>query len=338
MDFCAQHKLRQPSLAPADFLQLPVLPPHVYAAPCAWSPGENLGDWISCRVLELVYTSWDLAPFAHDCGYDGPPFRWEDSRRVVLQSEIEAAYAVLYGLTRADLAHLVTTWQQRQAPQAESPMQQAQLVVQFYDALQQARTTNTAYTGALEPPAGHALLAHPARQTAFSQQLPFRYVTPAARRKFTTCLPLLTLSMVAAAFAEAQATEPETWVELLNSRPLRPGMFVAQVTGQAMHPVIPDGAYCLFERHMSGDTRRLHGRIVLVYSPALEDPETGENFTVRRYHWAHAAGRRASTRRPTIHLLPIHEAFAPLTLSPGQEHERHVIAELLTVLEASHTA
>lgn len=335
VDFCVQHKLRQSSLALEDFMQLPVLPPHVYAAPCTWSPDDNLGDWLVGRVLELVYTSWDLAPFAHDCGYDGPPFRWEDSRRVFLQSEIDAAYSVLYGLSRVDAMHLVAAWQQRQGPQAEALMQQTQLVVQLYDALQQASLTNTAYTSPLDPPPTHAPLAHTPRQTAFTPQLPFRYVTPMERDKFKTCLPLLSLSMVAAAFAEAQATEPEDWVALLSSRALRPGMFIAQMTGQAMHPVIPDGAYCLFERHMSGDTRRLHGRIVLVHSPALEDPETGENFAVRRYHWPHTAGRRASTRRPTLQLLPIHEAFAPLTLPAGQEHERHVIAELLIVLEAS---
>jgi hypothetical protein len=32
-------------------------------------------DWILPRALELVYTAWDLEPFARGCGYDGstPP-------------------------------------------------------------------------------------------------------------------------------------------------------------------------------------------------------------------------------------------------------------------------
>lgn len=33
------------------------------------------------RVLELTYTAWDLEPFAKDCGFDGPPFRWDKERR-----------------------------------------------------------------------------------------------------------------------------------------------------------------------------------------------------------------------------------------------------------------
>ena len=32
-----------------------------------------------CTILELTYTAWDLQPFAQDCGYDGPPFRWDEN-------------------------------------------------------------------------------------------------------------------------------------------------------------------------------------------------------------------------------------------------------------------
>lgn len=38
-----------------------------------------LRDWLLPRVLELAYTAWDLEPFAKDCGYDGPPSRWEEA-------------------------------------------------------------------------------------------------------------------------------------------------------------------------------------------------------------------------------------------------------------------
>ncbi|HOZ21920.1 MAG TPA: hypothetical protein PLO28_09075, partial [bacterium] len=52
--------------------------------------------WLLPRVLELVYTSHDLAPFARDCGYDGPPFQWDEERRFQLRCELDAAFFHLY--------------------------------------------------------------------------------------------------------------------------------------------------------------------------------------------------------------------------------------------------
>jgi len=48
------------------------------------------------RGLELTYTAWDLEAFALDCGYDGPPFRWNEERRFLLRCELDAAYFHLY--------------------------------------------------------------------------------------------------------------------------------------------------------------------------------------------------------------------------------------------------
>lgn len=53
-------------------------------------------NWSEQRVLELVYTAWDLEAFALDCGYDGPPFRWDEERRFLLRCELDAAYFHLY--------------------------------------------------------------------------------------------------------------------------------------------------------------------------------------------------------------------------------------------------
>ena len=79
--------------------QLPVLPPSAYTP-------ANI-DFILPRVLELIYTSFDLMPFARDCGYDGEPFKWDDERRVLLRAELDAYYARLYGLTRDELRYIL---------------------------------------------------------------------------------------------------------------------------------------------------------------------------------------------------------------------------------------
>jgi hypothetical protein len=55
-----------------------------------------------CRVLELTYTAWDLAPFAQDCGWSGTPFRWDDERRFLLRCELDAAFFHLYPGTESE--------------------------------------------------------------------------------------------------------------------------------------------------------------------------------------------------------------------------------------------
>lgn len=79
--------------------QLPVIPPQAYSV-------EDI-KFISSRVLELVYTAWDLQPFAQDMGYDGEPFRWNSERRALLRAELDAYYAKLYGLTRDELRYIL---------------------------------------------------------------------------------------------------------------------------------------------------------------------------------------------------------------------------------------
>jgi hypothetical protein len=59
------------------------------------------------RVLELTYTSHSMAPFAHDLGYDGPPFAWDEDRRALLRAELDAWYARAYGLTRDELRYIL---------------------------------------------------------------------------------------------------------------------------------------------------------------------------------------------------------------------------------------
>ena len=87
---------------------------------CPWSRiAQALCDWLLPRVLELTYTAWDLEPFAQDCGWSGPPFRWDEERRFLLRCELDAAFFHLYlpaeangdwrpadGETAADLARL----------------------------------------------------------------------------------------------------------------------------------------------------------------------------------------------------------------------------------------
>jgi hypothetical protein len=116
-------------------------------------------------------------------------------------------------------------------------------------------------------------------------------------------------------------------------RALRPGMFVMQMIGHAMEPQIPDGACCLFERQRDERAHALQGRIVLAQHRNIYDPETGGNYTIRRYTQEQGSGASRSHPTRSIRLLPLHPAYAPIILDNVPTHEPHVIATFLTVLD-----
>jgi len=98
-DFVARGKIGGMHLAEFIFQQLPILPPSAY--------DEAALAFIVPRVLELTYTSHSMAPFARDLGYGGPPFAWNDDRRAHLRAELDAWYALAYGLTRDELRYVL---------------------------------------------------------------------------------------------------------------------------------------------------------------------------------------------------------------------------------------
>jgi hypothetical protein len=116
-DFITRQKMGGTHLTFYILRQLPVLPPSTYDAPCPWLPAVSgppsavtYAAFILPRVLELTYTAWDLQPFAQDCGYDGPPFVWDEERRFLLRCELDAAYFHLYGIAREDVDYIMETF------------------------------------------------------------------------------------------------------------------------------------------------------------------------------------------------------------------------------------
>jgi very-short-patch-repair endonuclease len=125
LDFVTRQKIGGTSLGFFILRQLPVLPPAAYTP-------EDL-RFIVPRALELVYTSWDMKPFADDVwreadeglravirphpptpspaalgeGIPFPPFTWNEERRAILRAELDAYYARLYGLTRKQLRYIL---------------------------------------------------------------------------------------------------------------------------------------------------------------------------------------------------------------------------------------
>jgi SOS-response transcriptional repressor LexA len=155
-------------------------------------------------------------------------------------------------------------------------------------------------------------------------------VQPRPEDRYVTCIPLVPLKVAAGAFSDPQHVEDENWdwVEISTKRKLRRGMFVAQVVGESMEPLIPDGSYCLFSSPVTG-TRQ--GKIVLVRMQDGVDPETGERYTVKRYEAIKVVGN-GSARNSTIMLKPLNPEFEPLVFTALTRADLRVVAEFLEIL------
>jgi hypothetical protein len=99
LDFTARQKVGGTTLNFFILFQFPVLPPMFYS--------EQYLSFIAPRVLELTYSSHSMVSFARDLGYNGPPFVWDEDRRALLRSELDAWYARAYGLTRDQLRYIL---------------------------------------------------------------------------------------------------------------------------------------------------------------------------------------------------------------------------------------
>ena len=87
-DFVSRQKISGIHIPFFTMNQITVPPPDAYS--------EAVLGFMVPRVLELLYTGEDLRGFARDCGWDGPPFRWDDERRFLLRCELDAAFFHLY--------------------------------------------------------------------------------------------------------------------------------------------------------------------------------------------------------------------------------------------------
>jgi hypothetical protein len=139
--------------------QLPVLAPDQYSE-------ENL-KFIVSRCLELTYTAWDLQTFAQDCGYEGPPFKWDEDRRFLLRCELDAAYFHLYGIQRDDVDYIMETFPivKRKDEKAHGHYRTKDTILEIYDAMAIAIASGQPYQTLLDPPPADPRVAHPPRES-----------------------------------------------------------------------------------------------------------------------------------------------------------------------------
>jgi hypothetical protein len=96
VDYVARQKVGGMHINYFYLKQFPFLSPIAFNTSAPFSLANRTVTWLVPRVLELVYTAQDLTPLARDCGYDGPPFAWDDERRFEIRCELDAAFFHLY--------------------------------------------------------------------------------------------------------------------------------------------------------------------------------------------------------------------------------------------------
>ena len=94
-------------------------------------------DLVRDHVLRLTYTANDMAPFARDLGYDGPPFTWDEEERPHLRARLDALYFHLYGLSREDAGYVLDTFPivRRQDEAAFGAYRTRDLILAYMNAL-----------------------------------------------------------------------------------------------------------------------------------------------------------------------------------------------------------
>src|SRR5262249_33937264 len=95
-DFTSRKKVSGNHITLFILEQLPIIKSRDFLGTPPWTSNIAIQSWLLSRVLELCCTAWDLEPFERDCGFDGPPFRWDEERRFQIRCELDAVFFHLY--------------------------------------------------------------------------------------------------------------------------------------------------------------------------------------------------------------------------------------------------
>ncbi|MFC9914265.1 Eco57I restriction-modification methylase domain-containing protein [Streptomyces sp. NPDC127197] len=146
LDFAARQKVSGAHLTYTYLEQLPILPPDTYTRPTPWLGGSTLAPWIRDRVLELTYTSYEMAPFARHLSDEDPPFIWNEDRRFEIRAELDAAYFHLYGIPEADIELVLDSFRAFQNKSPELFERTKYRILTIYREMEKAAESGGSYT------------------------------------------------------------------------------------------------------------------------------------------------------------------------------------------------
>jgi len=251
-----------------------------------------------------------------------------DSAVAVLGDEVLRMIA--RELTKTVRRNATIDWTQKQSVQAAMRVAVKRILKKHgYPPDKQAKAVETVLEQAEQ--LGWEFAEESERTVTAAEVLPFRVVPSGEAKPYENCMPLWSLEAAAGEFHDGRAVEAESWVQVEGSRPTE-GVFVARVFGESMNRRIPNGSYCVFRGPVTGSR---DGRVVLVQHRDIADPEHGGSYTVKVYERQGEILADASERRASILLKPdsTDPRFGPILLTPVDEDEVRVIAELVRVLD-----
>lgn len=177
-DYFVRQKTMQPSLPIGPVYETVIPPPESFASKPAWAT-ETLSRWIADRVGELVCVSTDLVEFARATLGREAVFKWDPTRRELLQAELDAALFQHFGMSRQDVEHVLATFPKvRDYDQKQhGKFRTALTILSIFDDMAAGARTGRPYQTRLSPPPADPLVEY-ARETGKVIPLP---VKPVAR-------------------------------------------------------------------------------------------------------------------------------------------------------------
>jgi phage repressor protein C with HTH and peptisase S24 domain len=140
--------------------------------------------------------------------------------------------------------------------------------------------------------------------------------------EFRTHLPRYSLQVAAGKFLENAEVSEEGWIETPEDLRLAPDMFVAQIVGHSMEPLIPDGSLCVFRAGVTGSRT---GRLVLA------EHRDANAYSVKRYK-SEKVQSEEGWRHQRIRLESLNPDYPSWDLDPDEDKYR-ILAEFVRVLD-----
>ena len=150
-DFVSRQKIGSTSMGVFIWKQLPVPTPAML---------EPRTGFLTPRVLELVYTAYDMTPLARDLGDEGGPFTWDEDRRAQIRAELDAFFFRLYGIESDDVDYIMETFQTESGGLKNNDIAKygsyriKETILEFYDRMTAADTAGVRYETSITPPPG----------------------------------------------------------------------------------------------------------------------------------------------------------------------------------------
>jgi len=154
----------------------------------------------------------------------------------------------------------------------------------------------------------------------------YREHVPTTVRKFVTHIPRYSLAVAAGKFLENQEVAEEGWEEVPPGLKVTSAMFVAQIQGRSMEPLIQDGSLGVFRSEVVGSRQ---GKLVLVESLGRGD---NDRYTVKRYSSEKMQREDGTWTHERIRLEALNPEFESWDLDP-EEDRYHIVAEFVRVLD-----